>query len=86
MGPESDRNNVPDSLSISSSSVKVCKEFNWDVDGRDMERARCEATVGKGMDRRPCTFRVALYNTWRCMMTRRTRKERRASGQAIMIM
>ena len=36
------KNRLPASLSMSSSSVKVCKEFNWDSDGQDMEMARRE--------------------------------------------
>ena len=68
MRSERGRNNVPDSLSIFSSSVKVCKEFNWDVDDRDMEKARCEATADDDTGRRACAIRAALRNMWRCMM------------------
>ena len=53
-------NNVPDSLSISSSFVKVCKEFNWDIDDRDMEMARREATAADATGRKACVFRAAL--------------------------
>lgn len=50
--------------------MKVCKEFNWDADGRDMEMARRETAAVDATDRRARTFRVALHNTWHCMMIR----------------
>ena len=69
-----ERNSIPASLSISSSSVKVCKEFNWDADGRDMEMVRRETAAADATGRRARTFRVALDNVRRCMMIRRERK------------
>ncbi len=80
MRPERVRNNVPDSLSISSSSVKVCKEFNWDVDDRDMEKARRKATAVDATGRKACAIRTDLQNMWRCMMKG---SELRASDQVL---
>jgi hypothetical protein len=54
--------------------VKVCKEFNWEPDGRDMEKARREATAVDATGRRARAFRAALCNTWRCMMAGRVWK------------
>lgn len=80
MRPERVRSNVPDSLSISSSSVKMCKEFNWDVDDRDMERARREATAVDATSRKSCAIRAAVQNMWCCMMGG---SDLRASGQVL---
>ena len=48
--------------------MKVCKEFNWDVDDRDMEKARREAAAEEDTGRKACATRAALQNMWRCMM------------------
>ena len=57
--------------------MKVCKEFNWDVDDWEKEKARCEATAEGDAGRKACATRVALKNMWRCMMEGR---ELQASG------
>ena len=44
-------------------SVKVCKEFNWDSDGRDMEMAQGKIAAVGAVDRKSHRFRMALDNT-----------------------
>ena len=48
---------------MSSSSVKVFKEFSWDADGRDTENARREIAVVDATGRKDGKFRVTLENT-----------------------
>ena len=58
----------------------MCREFNWDADGRDMEMVRRERAVVAAIGCRARIFRVALHNTRRCMMIRREKKEGRVLG------